>query len=119
MSRFGFIICVLILITYFAQIPTVNSQSSFNYSPYYNRPTYYPGPYPQGSTQEGVLIILDSSYSMEDKINGERKIDIAKRVINDVLNQLSPTVPVGLRVYGHKSDFLGFNACKASELKVP
>jgi len=71
------------------------------------------------SDHESVLIILDASYSMSDKVNGERKIDIAKRVINEVLGQLSTNVWVGLRIYGHKTDFLGLKACRASELKVP
>jgi len=68
---------------------------------------------------ENILIILDSSYSMDDKINGEKKIDIAKRTINNVLSQLSPDIPLGLRVYGHKDGFFGIGGCKASELIVP
>ena len=68
---------------------------------------------------ENVLIILDASYSMSDKINGVRKIDTAKRTINQVLSQVSPNVRIGLRVYGHKSDLFGFKSCRASELKVP
>lgn len=69
--------------------------------------------------QENVLIILDSSYSMSEKINGEQKIDIAKRTLNNVLSKLSPQVKLGLRVYGHKTGFMGFGACSASELLVP
>jgi len=89
------------------------SQNYGNYRPpLMNTPSY-------ASNRENVLIILDSSYSMNDKINGERKIDIAKRVINQVLSNLSPNIRVGLRVYGHKSSFLGINSCRASELKVP
>ncbi len=69
--------------------------------------------------KENVLIILDSSESMSDKINGETKIAVAKRAVNTVLNDLPKNVSVGLRVYGHKTGFLGFDACSASELKVP
>ncbi|EKE03279.1 MAG: von Willebrand factor type A [uncultured bacterium] len=110
MLKHGFIASLLLLLIYFIAAPYVNSQSA--YKDNYNL-------YPQPSTNhENVLIILDSSYSMIEEINGERKIDMAKRTINQVLNQLPPNVWVGLRVYGHKNGFLGFNACKASELKV-
>lgn len=69
--------------------------------------------------QENILIILDSSYSMSEEVDGVRKMDIAKKVINHVLAQLSPDVKVGLRVYGHKSNLFGYKSCTASELKVP
>ncbi len=73
----------------------------------------------KSKTPANILIILDSSYSMEDKVGFQRKIDVAKNTINNVLDKLSPDINLGLRVYGHKSGFLGFGGCKASELKVP
>ena len=73
--------------------------------------------------RENVLIILDCSLSMEEKINGQRKIDIAKNVINNVLFEIPANVNLGLRVYGHKRDalrgFFGFDKCEVSELLVP
>lgn len=72
----------------------------------------------QHSARENVLIILDASASMNDIIDSEKKIDIAKNSINQVLSQLSSDVAVGLRVFGEKANFLGFNNCNASELKV-
>lgn len=83
---------------------------------------YYPqqaNSYQKMDQSENVLIILDASYSMNDKIDGVRKIDTAKRTINQVLSQVSTNVRIGLRVYGHKSDLFGFKSCRASELKVP
>ncbi|OGI29316.1 MAG: hypothetical protein A2287_02820 [Candidatus Melainabacteria bacterium RIFOXYA12_FULL_32_12] len=117
MLKQGLIACLLLLIIYFIAAPYVNSQSAYrsNYNNLYSQSNL---PNNSSPNRENVLIILDSSYSMEEKINGERKIDIAKRSINQVLNQLPPNVSVGLRVYGHKNGFMGFNACKASELKV-
>lgn len=118
MRKFAFVFGIFIfLLIYFIQSSYVNSQTSF-------RGNYYPlnQPYKQNANfaaRDNVLIILDSSYSMSEKINGERKIDIAKRAIGEVLSNLSPDVSVGLRVYGHKGNFLGIGACKASELKVP
>lgn len=69
--------------------------------------------------QNNLVIILDCSYSMDDQIDGQRKIDIAKNVINKVLRELPGNTNVGLRVYGHKSGFLGFDGCTATELLVP
>ncbi len=79
---------------------------------------------PANSQQaENVLLILDCSLSMEEEINGQEKIDIAKNVIRHVLSQIPPTTRVGLRVYGHKSDalksFIGIDKCEVSELLVP
>lgn len=110
-KKYSFSIFLAFLIIYFIFATNVNSQSN----EYKN---YYSPEINSTSNHESVLIILDSSYSMEDEINGERKVDMAKRVINQVLSKLSPGVWVGLRVYGHKTGFLGFNACRASELKV-
>lgn len=71
------------------------------------------------NNMENILIILDSSYSMKDKIGGKQKMDIAKDVIIRVLEQIPPNVRIGLRIYGHKSGILGLRSCRASELKVP
>jgi len=78
---------------------------------------------PISAQRENILIILDCSLSMEDEINGVKKIDIAKDVINKVLAQIPGNVYVGLRVYGHKRNLfksiLGLDDCQASELLVP
>lgn len=71
------------------------------------------------SEPQNVLIILDCSYSMDDEINGVKKIDIARQQINNVLKELPNDVNLGLRVYGHKTSFLGINDCKETELLVP
>jgi len=111
MKKFGILIGLFILIIYFTSIHNVNSQSNFSSGNSYN----YNQP---RNAQDNVLIILDASYSMIDNLDGERKIDIAKNAINQVLSQLPSNVWVGLRVFGDKTGFLGFNSCKASELKV-
>ena len=65
-----------------------------------------------------VMIVLDASGSMGEKIEGQTKLDIAKKVIHDVLLTLPPDVRVGLRVYGHQSPkFL--KDCYDSRLEVP
>lgn len=47
-----------------------------------------------------VLIVFDSSRSMEEKVHGETKIHIAKRVLEDVLLKATSNINLGLRVYG-------------------
>lgn len=74
------------------------------------------------SMQEGpqnVLIILDASYSMEEKIGRDRKIDIAKRVVHNTVQQIPQGTRVGLRVYGHKIGLMGIYPCRKTELLVP
>lgn len=84
-----------------------------------------PGEYrvPASGQRENVLIILDCSLSMEDEVDGQRKIDVARDVINKVLARIPGDVYVGLRVYGHKRGLIGGligpDDCEASELLVP
>lgn len=52
------------------------------------------------SDKNTILIVFDASASMEDKIKGETKIHIAKRVLEDVLTNASQDLNLGLRVYG-------------------
>lgn len=101
-------ICVLIL-------PLVAKCSDFDTHSFYRYNDYSPS----SEKAENVLIILDSSYSMNEQIDGRRKIDIAKNVIYKVLRDLSPNVKVGLRVYGDKTGIMGFGGCKSTSLKVP
>lgn len=100
--------------------PAYESFAQDGYNVYEN-----PGQYrvPVSPERENVLIILDCSLSMEDEVDGRRKIDIAKEVINKVLTQISGNVMVGLRVYGHErsliKSFMGVDECEVSELLVP
>ena len=68
---------------------------------------------------DNVLIILDASYSMEDRIGHDRKIDIAKRVVHNTVQHIPPSTRVGLRVYGHKIGLMGIYPCRKTELLVP
>jgi len=111
MKKLLFVILVLI---FFIALMPVFSEPQINI---YNTPGRYRV---SGSQQkQNVLIILDCSYSMDDKIDGHRKISIAKTVINNVLAELSGNINIGLRVYGHQDGFLFFDGCKATELVVP
>lgn len=58
---------------------------------------------PYSDDKRTVLIVFDASGSMEDKIKGETKIHIAKRVLEDVLTKADSSVNLGIRVYGLSS----------------
>jgi len=47
-----------------------------------------------------LLIILDVSSSMGETINGEVKIDIAKSVLLDLLDNMPDNINVGIRIFG-------------------
>lgn len=59
------------------------------------------------SAPRTFLIILDTSSSMQEVIDGEVKIDIAKAVIIDLLDNLPDSTVVGIRRFG---------GCEHSEL---
>ncbi|WP_088102670.1 VWA domain-containing protein [Halalkalibacter urbisdiaboli] len=48
-----------------------------------------------------VEIILDSSGSMKEEIDGRQKLDVAKEAIKEFMKQLPEEANVALRVYGH------------------
>jgi len=53
-----------------------------------------------------ILVILDSSGSMAQKLSGERKIDVAKEVIKNFIDIIPDNANAGLIVYGHKGSNL-------------
>jgi Tol biopolymer transport system component len=67
-----------------------------------------------------VEYILDASGSMLEDMDGERKIDIAKDVLEAKASQLPSTTNVGLRVYGHRVHYSDTEkSCQDIELLVP
>ena len=67
-------------------------------------------------SKDGVLLIIDASASMRDKLpDGQMKVSAAKRVIQDLVDHYLPkAIQFGLRVFGHR----GSENC-ASELVIP
>ncbi|MBI2995931.1 MAG: VWA domain-containing protein [Candidatus Melainabacteria bacterium] len=55
---------------------------------------------PYSVNKRTILIVFDASGSMEEKIRGETKIHIAKRVLENVISNADSDVNIGLRVYG-------------------
>ena len=69
-----------------------------------------------GSLQ--VLLILDASGSMSDVLlDGQTKMNAAKIAINKLVKQLSPSVRLGLRVYGGGLTLK--DPCLDTKLQVP
>ncbi|MCX6723352.1 MAG: VWA domain-containing protein, partial [Candidatus Staskawiczbacteria bacterium] len=56
----------------------------------------------QALSDANVIVILDSSGSMADRIDSEVKIDVAKKAVSDFLTKMPQSVNTGLIVYGHK-----------------
>ena len=84
----------LLLLLFLFTCTSVFSQSN----PFLNSDSQKRNPYQPGL--RSVLVVLDASGSMEDKIRGETKIHIAKRVLEDVITKADPNTNIGLRVYG-------------------
>jgi hypothetical protein len=72
-----------------------------------------------------VELILDSSGSMAEELeSGQSRIDAAKTVLSNVIEQLpeQDNINVGFRVYGHKGNNTEAGkseSCRSTELKVP
>lgn len=62
-----------------------------------------------------VAVVLDASGSMLQRLKGQRRIDIAKAAITELVNKTLPdNVSFTLRVFGHKEA----DACR-SDLEIP
>lgn len=68
---------------------------------------------------EQTLFILDFSNSMNEYINSQKKIDAMLDTMKNVLSEINPQKPIGMRAYGYRIGVTPFNSCKASKLFVP
>lgn len=62
-----------------------------------------------------VIIILDASGSMWGEVQGGIKIDVAKKVISDLIPTIAEGVEIGLMAYGHRTK----GSCDDIQLLVP
>jgi Mg-chelatase subunit ChlD len=102
-------------------------------STYYLRPTLSRGPgrlrvvatgerIAAVSAPPQIELILDASGSMKyqhQKIDGRLKIDVAKDVMAQIIDNLPDGIQVALRVYGHRIREGRPGDCQDSELLVP
>ena len=68
---------------------------------------------------ERILFILDFSNSMNEYLEGRKKVDLMIDTMRQILPKLNPNISVGLRVYGHRHGFTPSDSCRASSLVVP
>ena len=66
-----------------------------------------------------ILFIFDASQSMLGRWQSGRKIDIAKDLLNNMVDSLKyiKNLEIGLRVYGHKSSVMDHN-CEDTKLEI-
>ena len=65
--------------------------------------------------QKNIEIIFDSSGSMNESIQGKKKIDIAKEVFQDFIQDIPENINLGLRIYGHRFP----KDCTDTKLVIP
>lgn len=62
-----------------------------------------------------AIIVFDASGSMYGQVPGGVKIDIAKKVVSDLVGTIDPAMELGLIAYGHRKK----GDCEDIELLVP
>lgn len=72
-----------------------------------------------GDSLEKILFILDFSNSMNEYLDGRKKVDLMIETMRSILPKLNPNISVGLRVYGHRMGFTPIDSCRASSLISP
>lgn len=101
---------ILILISYFlTQVVLASDYSIYDYDKYNIKST----------PVEKVLFILDFSNSMNELVEGRKKVDLMLDTMKKLLPSIDPHTVLGLRVYGHRISFTPFESCRASKLVVP
>ena len=81
---------------------------------------YTPESYRYSSNEgERTLFILDFSNSMNEYLDGKRKVDLMLDTMKKLLPKISQSSSIGLRVYGHRMGVTPFDMCRASTLLVP
>jgi len=69
--------------------------------------------------QNNVLVVLDASGSMRDKMNDRTKFDVAREAVLDLAKALPKNVHFGVRVYGHQKFAVQEGADTDTKLEIP
>ncbi len=69
----------------------------------------------QSASASRAIIVFDASGSMYGEVPGGVKIDIAKKVVSDIVGSIEPGMELGLMAYGHRKR----GDCEDIELLVP
>lgn len=75
----------------------------------------YAGAVAPAQAAGNIMFILDVSGSMAAKLDGERKINLAKKSFNQMIDGLPDVTHAGLYAYGHHGD----RDCSAYEMLLP
>jgi Ca-activated chloride channel family protein len=68
---------------------------------------------------QNVEVILDASNSMWGRVEGKSKIEIARKVLTEIIQELPSEINLGLRFYGHRYGRKDKRACTDTELVSP
>ena len=72
-------------------------------------------PAAKGTDTARMVLVLDASGSMWGQIDGKAKIEIAKEVMAELIDQIPADFQTGLTVYGHRRK----GDCKDIEMVIP
>ncbi|MGB5736995.1 MAG: VWA domain-containing protein [Thiohalocapsa sp.] len=70
-------------------------------------------------TPAQIELVLDASGSMKNRVSGETRMSVAKRVLADLIADLPANTEVALRVYGHRIREGRPGDCQDTELLYP
>ncbi len=73
------------------------------------------GPAVKNADTARMVLVLDASGSMWGQIDGKSKIEIAKEVVAELIDQIPADFQTGLTVYGHRRK----GDCKDIEMVIP
>lgn len=118
MKKITFLILILASLVVFVNC-TSNAKENFEYKIYTPETYKVEENTSKFDNASKILFIIDFSNSMNDKINGRRKIDIAIDTLSSILPKINSNVQTGLRIYGHRTGLTYLQGCMASKLMVP
>ncbi|WP_457618891.1 vWA domain-containing protein [Lutibacter sp.] len=64
--------------------------------------------------QDSAIVVFDGSGSMNKKVDGKPKFEIAQEVMGDLVKDWNEDIKLGLMVYGHRS-----KSCDDIEMVIP
>lgn len=119
MKKFILYLLILSFLVIFVNCAKISAKENYEYKVYTPETYQVQADTSKFDDASKVLFIIDFSNSMNEKINGRKKIDIAMDTLSSILPKINPNVQTGLRVYGHKAGFTYMQGCMASKLAVP
>lgn len=118
MKKFSFII-ILTFLVLFVNCAKTQAKGNFEYNVYTPQTYKMQNQQAKFDNSSKILFIVDFSNSMNEKLDGRRKIDIAMDTLASILPRINHDVQTGLRVYGHRAGITYMQGCMASKLSVP